>query len=297
MALESVAACPVCSCTHFTPHLHAQDHTTTGETFSLLRCDLCHLIITSPRPTAAAIGRYYQSPAYISHTSATATWLDKVYQRARAFNLRTKRQLIERFQTRGSLLDYGCGTGHFFAHMKRFGWTGEAIEPATTARARAALEINQPVHATWRTLPDMTFQAITLWHVLEHVHDLANTVEQLKTRLSTTGTLFVAVPNHLSHDARHYRQHWAAYDVPRHLWHFHRPAMTQLLAKHRLRVTDVAPMMLDSYYVSLLSEQYQHPHRAKAVRLLSAFLQGWKSNRHASQTGEYSSLIYIVNHA
>ncbi len=297
MTFESVAVCPVCSSEHFAPYLDATDHTATGETFSLVKCSECRLVITQPRPTSADISRYYQSEKYISHTSASTTWLDKVYQRARAVNLRTKQNLIARHQHAGTILDYGCGTGHFLAHMQRNGWSGDGIEPSASARSRAELEAAQPIHADWRTLPAKAYQVITLWHVLEHVHLLSETLQQIKNHLSATGTLFIAVPNHRSFDAHHYQHHWAGYDVPRHLWHFHQDAMRQLLTAHGFLLTGIEPMKLDAYYVALLSEGYRHPHQSKAVRLLRASYIGWHSNQKATHTGEYSSLIYLATHA
>lgn len=297
MTLESVATCPVCSSHRFIPHLTAQDHTTTGETFALVKCTGCELIITTPRPTATDIGRYYESDQYISHTSASTTWFDKAYQKVRSLNLETKQRLIERYQRAGRILDYGCGTGQFFAHMKKKGWTGDAIEPSPPARQRASIETDQPIHANWSTIPSHPYQVITLWHVLEHVHDLPGTLQQLKTHLADTGTLFIAVPNHRAHDANQYQQHWAAYDVPRHLWHFHQTAMQQLLTVHGFRLVEVCPMKWDAYYVSLLSEGYRSPTRSKAVRLLRACHTGWQSNQKATRSGEYSSLIYIATHA
>ncbi|MOA19974.1 hypothetical protein D3C78_1403890 [compost metagenome] len=129
-----------------------------------------------------------------------------------------------------------------------------------------------------------------MWHVLEHMPDLHKTIERLKSLLKPDGVLIVAVPNYNSYDALHYGAHWAAYDVPRHLYHFSQQSIKELFGAFKIELKETKPMIFDSFYVSLLSEQYKTGKK----RWWSAFLIGLESNIKAQQNGEYSSLIYIL---
>lgn len=220
--------------------------------------------------------------------------MDRLYRMARNFTLRWKLQLISRYSHEKTILDYGCGTGNFLSFIKTNGWKTTGVEPAEDARNKA-IENGITANANLSEI-DQCFSIITLWHVLEHVHTLTTTLTELKKRLTASGTIFIAVPNHKSADAWYYKEHWAAYDVPRHLWHFNQETMKRLLTNSGLKIEQVIPMKLDAYYVSLLSESYKNNNITSISRYLNAACQGWKSNRAASKTGEYSSLIYVAKH-
>ncbi len=99
-------------------------------------------------------------------------------------------------------------------------------------------------------------------------------IEQLKKIMKSSGRLFIAVPNYTSYDAKIYKQYWAAYDVPRHLYHFSPLSMQQLMAMHAMKIDAVKPMWYDSFYVSMLSEKY----RTGKSNLFKAFINGFLSN-------------------
>jgi 2-polyprenyl-3-methyl-5-hydroxy-6-metoxy-1,4-benzoquinol methylase len=220
--------------------------------------------------------------------------MDTLYRIARGFTLKWKEKIVKSNPSENSLLDFGCGTGNFLAHMKSKGWNVTGIESASEARTKASENAT-----VYKSLDEVAtqFSAITLWHVLEHIHQLNPTLKELKQRLTPSGTIFIAVPNYKSCDAEHYEKYWAAYDVPRHLWHFDRQTMTQLLSNAGFKIQQTVPMKLDAYYVSLLSESYQNPKSNSLIKYFSAILQAWKANRSASKTGEFSSLIYIAKHS
>lgn len=297
MSTVLLANCPVCGSDQLKSVYACTDHTTSGETFHLQRCSACSFLFTNPHPDEQSIGSYYESENYISHTSSKKTLLDNVYQWARLYNLSLKHNLVKKFASGKKILDFGCGTGHFLAYMKKKGMSVEGIEPSVHARTKAYSVLKQAVHSSLREIPSGKFEVITLWHVLEHIHQLHETLQQLKERLTQNGTIFIAVPNHLSHDAMYYQEHWAAYDVPRHLWHFTKNSMHQILQRHHLNIHHIEPMKLDAYYVSLLSEKYRNPKSSKSTPLVKGLHAGWISNRQAQKTGEYSSLIYIAQHA
>lgn len=295
MASENITICPICNHKDFNPYSTTKDYTITGEEFRLIQCTHCTFIVTSPRPDKESIGKYYASENYISHSDKSKTLFDKIYFIARRITLNWKHELIkEYFKSPANILDYGCGTGEFLSHMKRKGWNTKGIEPAQAARQKANQLLDNNVSEGLEANKDGSFQIITLWHVLEHIHDLNDTLQKLKSLLTTEGIIIIAVPNPMSNDSRHYKNKWAGYDVPRHLWHFTQDTMTKLLKKNGLKVVQIKPMRLDSFYVSLLSEGYKNSSQPKLIAGVKAFIQGLFSNLSAAKTKEYSSLIYIA---
>ncbi len=287
--------CPVCNSTSVEPALTAKDHTVSGEMFAIWNCNGCTFRFTQDVPSQDAIGKYYQSSAYISHSDTREGIVNKLYHWARAITLSGKRNLVRRETGihAGSLLDVGCGTGAFLHVMKQGGWRITGLEPDEAARANARSLHNidaKPSHELFN-LAHNSYDAITMWHVLEHVHQLQEYVEQMKWLLKENGVLFVAVPNYRSYDAGVYRENWAAYDVPRHLYHFSPGSMRTLMSLHGLKVKKTLPMWFDSFYVSMLSEECKN----KKGNMLKAFFQGAFSNLTALFNKEKcSSLIYVI---
>lgn len=280
--------------------LQVQDKSVSQEVFTIQQCAACGFQFTNPRPAAASIGKYYESDAYVSHNSAAQGLVNRVYKVARYFTVRRKVALITKLNggKPGQLLDYGCGTGHFLARAKQAGWQVTGLEPNDRARHDAAARVGQPIldAAALAGLAPGSFDLISLWHVLEHVHALEATLSELITKLKPGGRLLIAVPNAESLDAQHYRQNWASYDVPRHLYHFVPATMQRLLARHGLRVAQTLPLVLDAYYISMLSERHLAPERAGGP--LAVLKAGYKSNQYAAQHGgQYSSVLYVAERA
>ncbi|MBS1566459.1 MAG: class I SAM-dependent methyltransferase, partial [Bacteroidetes bacterium] len=237
---------------------------------------------------------YYQSAAYVSHTDTKEGLVNRLYHMVRKRTLRGKRSLIKKLTglPTGRLLDIGAGTGAFANIMQQGGWQVTALEPDSDTRKRA-LELYGlavlPADALLQ-LPEGSFDVITMWHVLEHVHDLHGYIAQIKKLLSPNGRLVIAVPNYTSYDAGYYRQFWAAYDVPRHLYHFSPASMHGLLAQYQLELIGCRPMWFDSFYVSMLSWSYKTGHN----NLLRSFWVGLLSNIHTMLNRQRcSSLIYV----
>jgi 2-polyprenyl-3-methyl-5-hydroxy-6-metoxy-1,4-benzoquinol methylase len=294
MALESVSICPICSSSSFTKFLSAEDHTTTGEQFEIVRCAQCHFTLTNPRPDINSIGKYYQSEKYISHTGGSKSLFDKIYVFARTITLGWKLKLINKYKSTGSILDYGCGTGEFLYHLKNNGWVINGVEPSDGARSKATDLLQNPIHSSIEKIERSQFDVITLWHVLEHIHDLNEKLVSIKSQLKQDGIIFIAVPNHEATDAQKYGANWAGYDVPRHLWHFSKDSMKKLFDKTGLELIGIHPMKLDAYYVSLLSEGYKHPNQSKIAKAFKTFVTGLSSNLAAAKDQNHSSLIYIA---
>ncbi len=295
MILNSISSCPICSETLFNPYLSCIDYTVTQENFTLKQCHQCQFVFTDPRPEDSALANYYLSDKYISPYRGNNSLIDKLYLLARKRTMVWKRKLIESHSTQGSLLDIGCGTGEFLTEMKSHHWNVSGVEPSSTARDLAEKKVETKIYQLLSEVRERNFSVITLWHVLEHLPDPHQALQTLQGLLAESGTIFIAVPNHRSYDAQHYKSFWAGYDVPRHLWHFNKENMKMLLEKNGFRLTKIIPMRLDSYYVSLLSESYKHPTSSKLLQLVTAFLVGLQSNRMAGKSQEYSSHIYVVN--
>lgn len=290
--------CPVCRSSGIHPLLTVKDYSVSGERFVIWQCDQCSLRFTQDVPDENAIGAYYKSPDYISHSNTTKGLLNNLYQKVRRFTLKQKAKLIIDASgvQQGKILDVGAGTGAFLNAMKEQGWQVEGVEPDIDARnlGNKLYQLSIKNIDALFDLPKNSFDAITLWHVLEHVHRLHEYIEQLKSLLKENGKLIIAVPNYQSLDAEIYRLNWAAYDVPRHLYHFTPRAMQTLLEQHGMKVAAKKPMWFDSFYVSLLSSKY----RSGSTRWLGAGLVGLRSNLKAfANKDRCSSLIYIAGKA
>lgn len=274
-----------------TPYLTCKDHTVSNKYFELIYNNELDMLETEPQPTTLELTSYYKSDAYISHTDSKRSITDKLYQIVKKYALYKKLQLINSFKTSGKkLLDVGCGTGDFLLTCKKKGWNVTGVEPNIKAKKIAVDKLNAELFSNITLISSQKFDVITLWHVLEHVPNLTAHIENVKSLLKTNGVLIVAVPNFKSYDATFYKQFWAAFDVPRHLWHFSKQAIQGLFSKQRMEVVKILPMKFDSFYISLLSEKY----KTGKTNYLNAFYIGLVSNIKALRTKEYSSLIYII---
>jgi 2-polyprenyl-3-methyl-5-hydroxy-6-metoxy-1,4-benzoquinol methylase len=287
--------CPVCHSEKIKEVFSAKDYTVSNEMFTIVKCAACTHMFTQHVASQNEIGKYYQSENYISHSDTQEGVVNKLYHTVRKRTLAGKKNLIqtETRKKQGKILDIGCGTGAFLNTMKLAGWESTGLEPDDAARMKAAELYNlnpRPSHEIF-DLPHGAYDAITMWHVLEHVHQLHEYIAQLKNMLTTNGKIFIAVPNYTSYDARYYEAHWAAYDVPRHLYHFSPASMKNLVEQHGLTIEKIKPMWFDSFYVSMLSEQYKNGKG----NIIKAFFIGFVSNCKTFFNKEKcSSLIYVI---
>ncbi|MEP1096746.1 MAG: class I SAM-dependent methyltransferase [Cyclobacteriaceae bacterium] len=288
---ERLENCPSCQHPQFDNYLICEDHTVSHESFALVKCTKCELVFTNPRPRADELNKYYQSDAYISHTDRANSILNTIYKLVRTYTLAQKRSLVNSFKANGTILDYGCGTGDFLRSMQKNSWTTFGVEPNDYAREIAKKKNKGLIASNISEFsPDVSFDVVTAWHVLEHVADLRETLKLIRKRIVKDGYLILAVPNLKSYDATTYMEKWAAYDVPRHLYHFSQTSLQNLAEKTKFKLVATLPMKFDSYYVSMLSEKY----RSGKSKLTKGLLTGLRSNINASKTGEYSSLIYVL---
>ena len=269
-----------------------KDHSVSKETFELLYDSDLDLVFTHPQPTAEKLPSYYDSPDYISHTDGKRSLFEKMYQIVKNRTLKNKLKLINSESQKGTVLDIGAGTGDFLSVLKNDGWQTTGIEPNEKAKA-IAISKGIVFAESLQSLSNNSFDVISMWHVLEHVPDVEKQISELKRLLKPNGTIFIAVPNFNSFDANYYGGFWAAFDVPRHLWHFSKTAIKKLFLVENLELLKVLPMKFDSFYVSLLSEKY----KTGKMNFVRAFFIGLKSNRLGKRNLEYSSHIYVIKNA
>ena len=288
-------ACPFCQSGDIQQKFVVKDYTVSGESFTILQCRKCQGAFTQDVPSQEEIGAYYASENYISHSDTQQGFINKAYHLVRSRTLIQKRIMLQALteKDKGSIADIGCGTGAFLHTMQQAGWQITGFEPDETARQNAERLYNiipLPSPELYNQAAD-SYDAVTMWHVLEHVHDLHGYIEQVKKILKQDGRLLVAVPNYTSADAAQYQQYWAAYDVPRHLYHFSPASMELLMKQHGLQVIATKPMWFDSFYVSMLSEQY----RNGKGNIVGAFLNGLVSNiKTVFDNKRCSSVIYVI---
>jgi len=274
-------------------HLKVKDYSVSGETFELIKNSEFGFLETSPLPAFDKLSDYYKSEDYISHTDSKRNLFEKAYHLVRRISLKKKLNLINSFSSENKkLLDFGCGTGDFLQTAQNNNWQVYGIEPNEKARTIANKKTNNSVFDIDQltNFDKDNFDVITLWHVLEHLPNLENQIAVFKKLLKPNGTLVIAVPNYKSFDAKHYKCFWAAFDVPRHLWHFNKTSISKLVSKFQMKVIKIKPMWFDAFYVSMLSEKYK---RGK-MNPIKGFWVGSLSNIKAIGTKEASSLIYII---
>jgi len=270
------------------PFLNCKDYTVSKETYEVMINRKYDLLVTSPVPED--VSEYYKSDAYISHTDSKKSLFDKVYQTVKTRTLKQKVGLLNSFQTpQKTVLDIGAGTGDFLKTCKENHWTIFGVEPSKEARALAEKK-DIFLKASLDDFDNQKFDVITLWHVLEHVENLKEYIVSLEKLLKENGVLVIAVPNFKSYDAQYYKEYWAAFDVPRHLWHFSQKAIQKLFSEVGLTLVKTLPMKFDAYYVALLSEKYKKGY----TNIFNAFWVGLRSNLKAKHNSEYSSLIYVL---
>lgn len=294
--MEKLEQCPVCGQSKFKGLFSCTDFVASGEQFEIVECNSCSLQFTNPRPTETEIGRYYQSDKYISHAGSNKSELGvtyKIYDWVRNFSIGQKLALIKKYHQKGNLLDLGCGLGYFLNGVKldnTFDASGADVSDEAIAYVQKQFGISVINESGLNKVENHTYEIITQWHVMEHVHRLDERMEFLKRVLKPGGTMFIAVPISGSYDAKHYKAFWDGYDVPRHLYHFTRPSFKKLMEKWGFEVVQEKAMLFDAPYISMRSEY----HQKNALGFVRGAFWGAISTIYAWFTGNYSSVLFVV---
>lgn len=270
-------------------HSITKDHFKTGEEFSLVWNTDHDMLITTPQPSLENLSFYYESENYISHNDDVKGVMAFLYRTVKRRSLKNKISLIESLLgTKGSLLDVGAGTGEFCKVAIENNWKVEGVEPSEAALTYAK-EKGIKTYTSLEDVNEIKYDVITLWHVLEHLPNLEKVIQKLSSLLKPDGVLIIAVPNYNSFDAKYYKSFWAAFDVPRHLWHFSKNSIPRLF-RENFKLLSIKPMWFDSVYVSLLSEKY----KSGTSFSIKAIFIGLISNIKGIFNKEYSSVIYCL---
>lgn len=266
-----------------------KDHFLTQEIFEIKETEIPGILKTSPIPEN--LDRYYESKDYISHHQDSGSLKEKLYKLLQKFNLNYKKKiLISEIGKEKKVLDYGCGAGEFIKFIEN-DFETFGFEPNEKARSFAKEKTSKTKFiSSLDEIENNSLDAITLWHVFEHIDNQKDVLNIFRNKLKINGLLIIAVPNHTSYDAKHYQEFWAAYDVPRHVFHFSKNGMIKLMNNENWKLEKIKPLLLDSYYISILSENY----KKNTLSWFFGGIRGAISNFKALKTGEFSSLIYCI---
>ena len=287
--------CPLCTSEKIFSSFSCTDHFVSREVFAIYTCSVCGFEFTQDYPEETEIGKYYESDDYISHSDSVKGLTNNIYRLARNAMLLKKKGIIKKVTGlhNGNLLDIGSGTGYFAGTMKKAGWHVKGIEINKKARdfsrSQFGLEIISPEQIS--TLKENSFECITLWHVLEHFHDPFKYASEIIRLLKPGGLCVIALPNCSSYDAKYYGKYWAAYDVPRHLWHFNPSTFRLFSEKTELVLENLRNLPLDVFYISILSERYKGSKSAFLLGIVKAL---WFAILSVFNKKKSSSIIYIL---
>jgi Methyltransferase domain. len=269
--------------------MRIKDHFLTQEDFEIIETETKGIFRTVPLP--ANLDKYYESHDYISHHQDSGSLKEKLYKFLQVFNLSYKKNILKDLVgTEKKVLDYGCGAGEFVKYIEKDFHTF-GFEPNDSARNAALKKVSKTkIVVDTSEIENNSLDAITLWHVFEHIDNQEDILNIFYNKLKTNGLLIIAVPNHTSDDAKRYKEFWAAYDVPRHVYHFSKSGMEKLMNNEKWQLKKIKPLLLDSFYISMLSEKY----KKSTLFWLKGMIYGLISNIKALKNDEFSSLIYII---
>jgi SAM-dependent methyltransferase len=199
----------------------------------VVQCPDCGLCFTNPRPSPASIGQFYPD-VYRPHRTPSL-------QRRPWWRGRKERQSLP-LHGHGRLLDFGCGGGSYLQRLHAQGWQVTGVDVCLSAVQSICSSLG--LRAVHGTLPHpefgpASFDVITMWHSLEHVHDPLTVLRESHRVLAPGGRLLVAVPNIDSLPFRWFGPAWYALDLPRHLTHFTPRTLELILRKAGFRVGQV----------------------------------------------------------
>lgn len=292
--MEKIDHCPHCQSNQIQFFITCKDYVGgIGESFNLESCQECGLIFTNPRPTELECGIYYQSSNYVSHSDQKKDLAYRLYRFVRSFNLANKYKIISPYikNQEDFIIDYGCGLGTFlnYIHQKHQNVKGFDIseEARNVVKERYNITALSPQEIS--TIPSNSAAAITTWHVLEHIYNLHELLDEFYRIIKPGGVLVVALPNPKSYDALKMKEYWDGYDVPRHIYHFPPDTIKNWVTSKGFKHTKTEPLIFDSYYISLRS----YFHKKSFLPYIKGFFTGLISNIKGASKRNFSSNIYI----
>lgn len=227
-------ACNLCASDQAELYCEGRDRQLGGERrFRFVRCRQCGLIYLNPRPLRDEMSRYYPDD-YEPFVRPSCSQSGSLAQWGYARYLEKRRKALMRWKESGLLLDVGCATGDFLAHMAQYDWQVQGVEPSLSASERARQEHHLDVltgDLSQSRFPDRHFDVVTLWDVLEHLHDPLGALTEIHRILKDDGLLVIELPSTRCFDARLFGPYWIGLDVPRHLYVFPPAPLKAMLRK------------------------------------------------------------------
>ncbi len=285
--------CLVCQSSEQKEVIRVRDHLVSQKIFRINECSKCGFRFIHNPPSEQDAHLFYESEDYIEHSDSSKGLINWTYHKARKWMLRYKLRLIRSLDRGNRILDFGTGTGYFLNYMQSKRYEGLGIEISEQAREFGretfGLDIRPPDRIYKQGFPS-EFDYITFWHVLEHVYHPGAIIEQMHRLLAANGVLIIALPNFRCMDQSYYKEFWAGYDVPRHLWHWDRSTFETFMNNHKFELIKTKMLPLDPFYNCLISESYR---KKKWAHILIPFigtaslLRGWIRNEKAS------SIVYF----
>jgi len=266
--------CLLCGCDRWCPLVEAPDVTKGGSElwFAVVQCQRCGLCFTNPRPTRPTIGRFYP-PEYAPHQArpprAETPWTKRLKKTLRGRE--TERKVLP-LQGKGRLLDFGCGGGSYLRRMHQQGWKVVGLDTSAAAVRRVRQGLGLPAFEgslPCSDLPAGGFDVVTMWQVLEHVHDPLEVLRDAHRLLVPGGRLVLTVPNIDSLSFRLFGAWWYSLDLPRHLTHFTPSTLYQMLDRAGFRVGPIR-MVRHSHW---LRKSADLAHRQRHIRTWQRWLR------------------------
>lgn len=285
--------CTICGNLGFEIKFELKDYFFTNEDFVIIQCKSCGFMITDGITDYKDLGKYYNTSKYLSHEKKEKSIVSLVYNLVKRYSISRKFLLISKESNGKKILEIGCGTGDLLAAFKDKKWDTIGVEPSDSASSYAKEKHGLKIYDKASEVKETDFDVVMLWHVLEHIENLQDIISLIKTKVKKSGRIIIALPNPDSYDAKYYKKYWAGWDVPRHLFHFKQTNIKQLLQANGIEIYKSAPLIFDSYFISMLSEEHKGT-TSSLVKLFKTLYIGLKSNLSAMNTNEFSSMIYIA---
>ena len=234
------------------------------------------LLRTLPVISDEDISKYYDSNEYLSHKKGNS-FFSSIYSIASGLMLKRKARLMADYMgSNKKFLDFGCGVGNLVLEMKLKGFESYGVENNSNALKECAMK-NISVYKDLSAIKPQV-DLVSCWHSLEHLLDYNTALNSFNKLICSGGHLILAVPNHDSFDSKYYGKYWAGYDVPRHRYHFNKKALISAAKGAGFEFLKSAPLFLDAFYISILSEKYKNSSLA--------FFKGFL-------IGTFSTIVYL----
>lgn len=241
-------SCNLCSSDSFTTLFTLRDTLSlTNEIFRLVTCNQCGLVYLNPRPSAEQLDTFYPEEYWWRRGKKTNNVLSKLARNFeewyRTYLLNTEVRLLKKMLNKGSkILDVGCGRGDILYLCKRSGFETYGIELSEKAARNARIEYGLDVYQGSLFEIDFGpnyFDAITFYHVFEHLPDSLRVLKKANRMLKDEGILVIQIPNIDSLQFKLFSKRWFGLSIPQHFYHFSSRTIEEMLKKANFEIVNI----------------------------------------------------------